>query len=117
MAVNKADTAAINTYGSKNYETPKSVFAMVAYHLAQRIAGTEDRDAIMKVITDEWDALHANGIVPQKPRHFQTVAEEIAYHEGLAAQHPHAAAYNNAMADRLRAGSSSHPRSGREPTR
>lgn len=98
------DKAAIDTYGCKNFEAPKSVFAMLAFHLAQRIAGTEDRDEVMKVLADEWAALHANGLIPQKPKTFQTVAEEIAYHDGLAAQmHGPMADWNRERADRLRA--------------
>lgn len=82
----KSDALAISTFGSANYEAlPKSVLAQIAYHFAQRIAGEEgNRDAAMAAIATEWDALHANGIVSQKPKKMETVEQEIARFEGYA---------------------------------
>lgn len=48
-------------------ETPKSVLAAIAFSLAMRISGDNPEDAA-KLLRDEWAALHANGIVPQKPK-------------------------------------------------
>ncbi len=46
--------------------TPKAVFAALAYSLALRLE-SDSHDAARRLLSDEWAALHAAGIVPQKP--------------------------------------------------
>lgn len=49
-------------------DAPKTVWMAIAFSLALRLAGNGiARDAADLCFT-EWMALHANGIVPQKPR-------------------------------------------------
>lgn len=48
-------------------DTPKAVIAAIAYSLAMRLCG-DDESAALAMLGDEWRALHAAGIVPQKPR-------------------------------------------------
>lgn len=48
-------------------ETPKAVFAAVALSLAMRLCDDDPREAA-DLIDREWATLHANGVVPQKPR-------------------------------------------------
>jgi hypothetical protein len=79
MSVGKLDAQAIQAFGTANYEAmPKSVLAMIAYSFAQRLTQDGDRDAVMAEIACEWDALHANGIVPQKPKPLETMEQEAA---------------------------------------
>lgn len=63
-------------------EIPKAVFAALAFSLAVRLAGIDDdaeplepgdeplpvEEQALQILWLEWNALHANGIVPQKPR-------------------------------------------------
>ena len=51
-----------------NYEkTPKAVIAAIAVSFA--LLRSEDNwDKAIERLTDEWQVLHDNGIVPQKPR-------------------------------------------------
>lgn len=46
-------------------ETPKSVFAAIAFSLAMRL-NEDDKDAAVIAMCAEWATLHAAGIVPQK---------------------------------------------------
>jgi uncharacterized protein (DUF608 family) len=88
MAANKADTDAILAFGADNYAAmPKSVLAMIAYSFAQRITQDGDRDQVMAEIAREWDALHASGIVPQKPKRLETMEQEAARLESYPATH------------------------------
>jgi hypothetical protein len=48
-------------------DTPKAVFAALAYSYAVRLFETTDPSEIRQLLADEWSALHANGIVPQRP--------------------------------------------------
>lgn len=47
-------------------DTPKAVYAALAYSLALRMSD-DDHDKAAALLGEEWAALHANGIVPQKP--------------------------------------------------
>jgi hypothetical protein len=50
-------------------DAPKAVWAAIAFAFADRLTGLHmDDHAIHTLIMDEWQALHDNGIVPQKPR-------------------------------------------------
>lgn len=46
-------------------DAPKLVWAGLAFSLAMRLCG-DDMDAALKMLGDEWQALHDAGIVPQK---------------------------------------------------
>ncbi len=48
-------------------DAPKTVWMAIAVSLMARING-ERWDKIEQMLTEEWSVLHANGIVPQKPR-------------------------------------------------
>lgn len=48
-------------------ETPKAVYAALAFSLAMRLS-EDDAEAARKLLADEWETLHANEIIPQKPR-------------------------------------------------
>lgn len=54
---------------------PKSVLFEMCRQMAQLVVGEEDADKAFARMQEEWAALHANGIVPQKPR---DVAKEEA---------------------------------------
>lgn len=52
-----------------NYDdTPKAVWAAIAFSLALRLAGNDSNNDANLLIAAEWDALYQNQIVPQKPR-------------------------------------------------
>jgi hypothetical protein len=53
-------------FGPMYARTPKAVFAAIAYSFADRIIANPSADLI-EVIKEEWNVLHDNGIVPQKP--------------------------------------------------
>lgn len=46
---------------------PKAVLFEIARQFAMRVGDEFTADAALKVMADEWEALHLNGIVPQKP--------------------------------------------------
>ena len=46
---------------------PKAVLFAIAQQFGMRIADEFTADAALATIRAEWDALHANGLVPQKP--------------------------------------------------
>jgi uncharacterized protein (DUF608 family) len=48
-------------------EAPKTVWMAIAFSLAMLIENS-DKDAAVARVMAEWETLHANGIVPQKPR-------------------------------------------------
>lgn len=53
--------------GADYTDTPKAVYAALAFSLAMRLS--EDRpDDARALLGDEWRTLHANGLIPQKPR-------------------------------------------------
>ncbi len=47
-------------------KTPKSVIAAIAISFALRLLD-DNLDAAAEMIADEWQTLHQNGIVPQRP--------------------------------------------------
>jgi len=47
-------------------DTPKAVFAAVAFSLAMRLSEDDPRAAV-KLLSAEWETLHRSGIVPQRP--------------------------------------------------
>ena len=54
-------------------DTPKTVWAAIAISLAYQLQG-EGNDAerfsvIPSRLRHEWETLHANGIIPQKPKY------------------------------------------------
>ena len=53
------------SFGKLYAQTPKSVFAAVAYSYVSN-AGENQNEAI-EVFLREWETLWSNGIVPQKP--------------------------------------------------
>lgn len=56
-----------NLAGPEVFEkTPKSVWAAMAVSFAIRLA-EDDPTKVRAILGQEWEALHANGIVPQKP--------------------------------------------------
>lgn len=88
MGTLKADATAFGTFGEINYAAmPKSVLALIAYSFAKRITEDGNRDAVLAEIAREWDALHANGIVPQKPKRLETLEQEAARLESYPATH------------------------------
>jgi hypothetical protein len=83
--VMKQDWGAVATYGERNYEAlPKSVLALVAYYMAERITGPGGRDEILAAIFEEWAILHDNGIVPQKAATMETRGAEAVRLRGYA---------------------------------
>ena len=46
---------------------PKAVLAAIAVSFALALEGTDETARAVARIRSEWDTLHANGIVPQKP--------------------------------------------------
>lgn len=46
---------------------PKAVLFEIARQLGMRLTSDADADAAFAVMRDEWEALHANRLVPQKP--------------------------------------------------
>ena len=47
-------------------KTPKTVYSAIAFALAMRLC-EDDQDRAAEMLRAEWRALHAAGIVPQKP--------------------------------------------------
>lgn len=46
---------------------PKAVLFEIARQFAMLANGEEDAEAAFARMRSEWDALHVNGVVPQKP--------------------------------------------------
>lgn len=71
MALNKISNEYADAFGRLYTNTPKSVFAALAYSYISRCAGpdgeTDSRELIVQEFLREWAILHENGIVPQKP--------------------------------------------------
>lgn len=64
----KQDQEAHRLFGEQYGKIPKSVFACIAYHLANLCGEScDDPEAAMRRFYEEWRALHMNGIVPQEP--------------------------------------------------
>lgn len=66
MPINKNDHHARQDIGSDVFDAiPKSVFATLAYRLADRLAGgNNDRDAAFEIMREEIDVLALNNILP-----------------------------------------------------
>lgn len=47
-------------------KTPKTVYAALAYSIALRLC-EDDHERAKQMLREEWRALHAAGLVPQKP--------------------------------------------------
>lgn len=58
-----------NSYARRvhDIDAPKTVWMAIAFSLAMRIR-EDDFELAARECFDEWKVLHANGIVPQKPR-------------------------------------------------
>lgn len=61
-----------NEYAQQLYgiDAPKTVWMAIAFSFARRIVGDDTVSAALTadLCLEEWRKLHANGIVPQKPR-------------------------------------------------
>jgi hypothetical protein len=67
MSRGKKDAQAKAAYGSAYDAIPKSVFATIAWHLANEASGTCDAPgAAESRFIEEWDCLIANGLIEQK---------------------------------------------------
>jgi hypothetical protein len=67
IGVTKLGNQYVNAMGKFYQDTPKAVFAAVAYSFASRLDGEDPSPAdIMHGIAYEWLLLHQNGIVPQE---------------------------------------------------
>ncbi len=66
----RLDGEAIKLFGHRGYATiPKSVFATIAWHLANVSSGYLDgADAALARFFEEWRILHEQGIVRQGPK-------------------------------------------------
>jgi hypothetical protein len=54
-------------FGKLYADTPKAVFAAVAFSFAMRLSEDKPKEAIAEFVR-EWLVLHDQGIVPQRPR-------------------------------------------------
>ena len=52
----------------QSIDASKHVWMAIAYALAARLAGGTAPPSPEQIILSEWETLHQNGIVPQKPR-------------------------------------------------
>lgn len=58
----------VESLGKLYADTPKAVFAAIAYSLANALSnGPQNASSIQKEILKEWDILYRNGIIAQKP--------------------------------------------------
>lgn len=63
---------------------PKAVIFEMARQMAMLICGEEDADKAFARMREEWAALHANGIVPQKPFDVEkAAAKRAAYRDSI----------------------------------
>lgn len=67
MALNKTESYAYDFWSEDTYRAiPKSVFAAVAWHLANEASGTADAPGAAEVrFVEEIKALQAAGIIPK----------------------------------------------------
>ena len=56
----------VRSLGDDYANTPKAVYAAIALSLAYIDVEEASMDAARRRLAAEWDALHENGIVPQK---------------------------------------------------
>jgi hypothetical protein len=66
MPANKLHNEYAARFGSVYAETPKAVFAAIAYSMCFMVSEEDSRRALAR-FAEEWQCLHDNGIVPQKP--------------------------------------------------
>ena len=59
-------------------KVPKSVLFEIARQFAMRVADDFTAEAGFAEMVKEWEALHANGIVPQKPAKARTEEQIIS---------------------------------------
>jgi len=59
-------------------KVPKSVLFEIARQLAMRVADDFTAEAAFRTMAAEWQALHDNGIVPQKPAKVRTDEQIMA---------------------------------------
>lgn len=57
---------------------PKAVLFEIARQLAMRVADDFTAEAAFRVMAAEWEALHVNGLVPQKPAKVRSEAQIMA---------------------------------------
>ena len=62
----KRSNGYVGAVGDLYARTPKAVWAAIAVSYALR-AREDEWDQVVPEVLEEWDALHANGIVPQAP--------------------------------------------------
>jgi len=54
---------------ASSIDAPKSVWQAIAYSLAIRVTGSgDDSSAVLRFLRMEWGLLHAEKIVPQRPK-------------------------------------------------
>jgi hypothetical protein len=54
-------------FGKLYADTPKTVFAAIAYSFAMRLSEDQPK-AALALFAEEWQILHVQGIVPQRPK-------------------------------------------------
>ncbi len=59
-------------------QCPKAVLFEIARQFGMRVADDFSTEAAFKVMAEEWAALHANGICPQKPARVRSNDEILA---------------------------------------
>lgn len=83
MSITSNDREAVSLWGSAYADIPKSVFATIAWHLANVASGTADEDGAAEArFLEEWEALLAHGI--SKPSKKLRAALAAARGEGGA---------------------------------
>lgn len=79
MAIGKNDWHARQALGRCYDAIPKSVFATLAYRLADRLnGGNDDQAEALAMMRDELQALSLNGIVPERQAALALKALEAA---------------------------------------
>jgi len=57
---------------------PKAVLFAIAQQFAMRVGDDFSAEGALATMRAEWDALHANGLVPQKPFNVERKMEQVA---------------------------------------
>jgi len=72
VAINKKSNEYVEAFGNPYADIPKAVWAALAISLVMRLEAldTADMERIKAVLEEEWQALYANRVVPQKPQRF-----------------------------------------------
>lgn len=70
MAINKKSNEYVDAFYIPYADVPKAVWAALAISLVMRLEAldTDDMERIKAVLEEEWQALYANRVVPQKPQ-------------------------------------------------